>query len=236
MVTYYLLIYMCLLDAFVQLVVRARLCRLFSNYTSDPFNTGANISKHQRSYLLAVFDGMSGLSFWKHISEKDFPLRKAQYPTSRHRVRRPMLDLDADPDLQLLPDEPAPIPVQTPVAIDWFDSGPHPSREDRPGEHGPGEDGLGEDGDEPEQDIPGEGEITEGEAGEEAEGEVEEEMEEEMEDDNLIQDVIQEDEMVDDDSESMDARYRASTIDDLHNIVDANIVDANIVDTRFERS
>ncbi|KAN0067170.1 hypothetical protein V8E54_013164, partial [Elaphomyces granulatus] len=84
--------------AFVQLVVRARLCRLFSNYTSDPFNTGANISKHQRSYLLAVFDGMSGLSFWKHISEKDFPLRKAQYPTSRHRVRRPMLDLDADPD------------------------------------------------------------------------------------------------------------------------------------------
>src|ERR1700722_17366924 len=115
---------------------------------------------------------MSGLPPWENLSVKDFPLRKAQYPASRHRVRRARLDFNADPDLQVLPDESeedgpgedppgedTPIRVQTLGPIDRFGPRRYPSSEDSPGE----------DGDEPEEDRSGEGEIVEGEMGEEVE-------------------------------------------------------------------
>ena len=91
-----------LVDTFVQIAVRAHLSHLFHRLGSDPFDTGANISKYNRTHLLSAFDSFHEINKWKGITISDFPMRisvSAQPRRRRYRLYNPNDDPEFDPEL-----------------------------------------------------------------------------------------------------------------------------------------
>lgn len=80
-------------DAFIQLVIRARLCKL--HYTCGR-EGHRDLFKHDRSYLLDAFDGLNTREEWKIIRIADFPLRRQ--PVIHRRCRRHEVNMDEDSD------------------------------------------------------------------------------------------------------------------------------------------
>lgn len=81
-----------LADAFVQLVIRARLHFLYREKDSkDP-----SLAKHSREYLLAAIDGLRSRAEFQELTINDFPLRKSNFP--RRGGVRYELDLEEDSD------------------------------------------------------------------------------------------------------------------------------------------
>jgi hypothetical protein len=82
--------------------VRAHLSHLFHRLGSDPFDTGANISRYNRTHLLSAFDSFHEIKKWKGMTINDFPMRKsvsAQPRRRRYRVYNPNDDPEFDPEL-----------------------------------------------------------------------------------------------------------------------------------------
>jgi len=82
--------------------VRAHLSHLFHRLGSDPFETGANISRYNRTHLLSAFDAFHEIKKWKGMTINDFPMRKsvsAQPRRRRYRVYNPNDDPEFDPEL-----------------------------------------------------------------------------------------------------------------------------------------